>query len=69
MSNSNVKRNGVGCLTVIGIVLLMLKLLAIEPVAHWSWIWVLCPFWIPFALGLLVVIGFFVFAFIIGSRK
>ena len=69
MSNSNVKSNGVGCLTVIGIVFLVLKLLAIEPVAHWSWIWVLCPFWIPFVLGLFVVIGFFVFAFILGSRS
>lgn len=69
MSNSNVKSNGVGCLTVIGIVFLVLKLLAIEPVAHWSWIWVLCPFWIPFILCLLVAIGFFVFAFILGSRR
>lgn len=69
MSNSNVKRNGVGYLTVIGIVFLMLKLLAIEPVAHWSWIWVLCPFWIPFVLCLFVAIGFFVFAFILGSRR
>lgn len=56
-------------MTVVGIVFLVLKLLAIEPVAHWSWVWVLCPFWIPFALGLLVAIGFFAFAFIIGSRR
>jgi len=48
---------GIGCLTVIGIVFLVLKVLAIEPVAHWPWIWVLCPFWIPLALGLLVMIG------------
>ena len=69
MSNSNVKSNGVGCLTVIGIVFLVLKLLEIEPVAHWSWIWVLCPFWIPVILCLFVAIGFFIVAFILGSRR
>ena len=69
MSNSNVKSNGVGCLTVIGIVFLVLKLLAIEPVAHWSWIWVLCPFWIPFILCLFVAGGGGGFAFILGSRR
>lgn len=39
-----------GCLTVIGIVFVVLKVLAVEPVAHWSWLWVLCPFWAPIAL-------------------
>lgn len=38
----------------VGLVFLVLKLLNIEPVAHWSWIWVLCPFWIGFAF----LIGF-----------
>ena len=56
-------------MTAVGIVFLVLKLLAIEPVAHWSWVWVLCPFWIPFMLGLFIAIGFFIFAFILGSRK
>lgn len=67
--NKQTRTGGIGCLTVVGIVFLVLKLLAIEPVAHWSWVWVLCPFWISFALGLLIAIGFFVFVFIIGSRK
>jgi len=49
MSSSS-KSGGVGCLTVVGIVLTVLKLLAVEPVARWSWLWVLCPFWAPFAL-------------------
>ena len=56
-------------MTVVGIMFLVLKLLAIEPVAHWSWVWVLCPFWIPFVLGLFIAIGFFVFAFILSLRK
>ena len=42
---------------VVGIVFLILKILAIEPVAHWSWLWVLCPFWGPIVL----VIIFFIF--------
>ena len=49
MENST-KSGGIGCLSVIGIVLIILKLLAIEPVAHWSWIWVLCPYWGPIVL-------------------
>lgn len=61
--------SGIGCLTVVGIVFLVLKLLAVEPIARWSWVWVLCPFWIQFALSLFVAIGFFVVAFIISSRR
>ena len=67
--NKQTGTGGIGCLTVVGIMFFVLKLLAIEPVAHWSWVWVLCPFWIPFVLGLLIAIGFLVFAFITGSRK
>ena len=67
--NKQTGTGGIGCLTVVGIVFFVLNLLAIEPVAHWSWVWVLCPFWIPFALVLLIAIGFLVFAFILGSRK
>ena len=50
MSNSSSK-NGVGCLTVIGIVFVVLKLLGIAPVANWSWWWVTSPFWAPAALA------------------
>lgn len=49
MENSS-KSGGIGCLTVVGIVFVLLKVLAVEPVAHWSWLWVLCPFWGPIAL-------------------
>ena len=67
--NKQTGTGGIGCLTVVGIMFFVLKLLAIEPVAHWSWVWVLCPFWIPFVLGLFIAIGFLVFAFITGSHK
>jgi len=56
MSQSNSKSGGIGCLTVIGIVFVVLKLLAIQPVACWSWLWVLCPFWAPLAIGILIII-------------
>ena len=67
--NKQTGAGGIGCLTVVGIVFFVLKLLAIEPVAHWSWAWVLCPFWIPPVLCLFIAIGFFVFAFILSLRK
>jgi hypothetical protein len=56
---------GIGCISIIGIVLIVLKLLAIEPVASWSWVWVLCPFWAPIAI--IVVICVLV-AFLISSK-
>ena len=47
---------GVDCFDVVGIVFIILKLLAVEPVAHWSWLWVLCPFWGPWALVVILLI-------------
>lgn len=37
------KPKGIGLLTVIGVVFVILKLCG---VIKWSWIWVLCPFWV-----------------------
>lgn len=65
----NAKRGGIGCLTVIGVVFLTLKLLQVEPVAHWSWIWVLCPFWISFAIGIAACLLVFTVAFILHARR
>lgn len=61
MSQSSSKSGGIGCLTVIGIVFVVLKLLAIQPVANWSWLWVLCPFWAPIAIAVFILV---IFAFI-----
>lgn len=57
-SNSSKAGGGIGCFTVIGIVFVILKVLAVEPVAHWSWLWVLCPFWAPIAFALVVGVAF-----------
>lgn len=44
---------GIGILGALGILFLTLKLLGVSAVASWPWVWVLAPFWIPFALILL----------------
>lgn len=44
---------------ILGIAFIILKLLG---VIAWSWWWVLAPFWIPFAIALVVfVVAFFLF--------
>lgn len=55
-------QNGLGAAWVIGIVFIILRLTG---VIHWSWLWVLAPFWIPLALaGVLIVIGTLIALFI-----
>lgn len=46
---------GIGVLGLLGVVFVTLKLLAIEPVASWSWWWVTAPFWGGLALVLAVL--------------
>lgn len=50
------KSTGLSCLGVVGIVFIVLKLLAVPPIASWSWLWVLCPFWIGLALDIVLVL-------------
>lgn len=66
MSHS-AKSSDLGCLADIGVVLVVLKLLAVPPVASWSWIWVLCPFWIGLALDVLIVVALII-AWLVGHR-
>jgi hypothetical protein len=58
--NAGYQRSGVGCLTLLGLLFVGLKLAEIGTVATWSWWWVLAPFWIQFviiAVILVVVLG------------
>ena len=55
MSTKSTTSKGLGCLTVIGIVFVILKLLAVQPVASWSRLWVLCPFWIGIAIDVVLL--------------
>jgi len=54
-----------GFLSTIGIIFIVLKFLSIEPVAHWSWIWVLSPFWIGIGVGISVILLWLLILFII----
>ena len=35
--------------TLLTILLIALKLIHVNPVGEWSWVWVVCPMWISFA--------------------
>lgn len=52
MADNN-KSGGIGFLGLLTILFIGLKL---GNVITWSWLWVLSPMWIPFAIVLLVVI-------------
>lgn len=58
MANDNSSSGGVGIFTVLLILFIALKLLKVDPVAHWSWWWVLSPLWIPLGLIALVFVLF-----------
>jgi len=62
-NNSTATSSGVTLLTVVGVVFVVLKLVGVEPIAHWSWLWVLSPFWFTTAL----VLGLFLLFFVVGG--
>ena len=50
--NVNIRFGG-NLFTTLGLIFIVLKLL---DVITWSWLWVLSPFWIPFVIGIILVI-------------
>ena len=57
MSNSSsASSGGLGLFSVLLVIFVTLKLLEVQPVASWSWFWVLSPFWIPLATALALII-------------
>ena len=56
MAENKTSKAGLGCMSVIGIVFVVLKLTGTGPVAGWSWWWVLSPFWLQFALGFSIIV-------------
>lgn len=46
-------RGGMGCLTVLGLIFIALKL---TDLIEWSWWWVLVPFWGPVVLTVTVIV-------------
>lgn len=52
-TNNAVNTNGIGFCGLLAIVFITLKLIGI---INWSWLWVLSPIWIPFAIWLAVIV-------------
>ena len=69
MSNTSSSSSGVGVLGLLGVVFTTLKLLAIEPVASWSWWWVTAPFWGGIALVLVIGVVAFIGYLILSRGK
>lgn len=73
MSNSSSSSSGgIGFFGLLAIVFITLKLLAVEPVASWSWWWVTAPLWGGFVVFFGIAILFVIIAALIaafGSRR
>lgn len=46
--------------SVLTLIFIVLKLCAVNPIAGWSWIWILAPTWIPMLISLPLLIMFVV---------
>jgi hypothetical protein len=57
MADSN-SSGGIGVVSTLGIVFIVLKLVG---VIHWSWLWVLAPFWGQVLLALLILLAVWAF--------
>lgn len=42
---------------VLAVVLVILKMTGTEPFVYWSWVWVLAPIWIGFAVFLFLLLA------------
>lgn len=61
-----VNKSGIDALGLLGVGLVLLK--ATDNI-DWSWVWVLAPFWIPFGIALLIVMGLLIGAAIVSSKR
>ena len=43
---------------ILAIIFITLKLVGVGTVAAWSWLWVLSPLWIPFAIAFSIIVLF-----------
>lgn len=53
MKKTEVRNTGIGFTGLLTIVFIVLKLIGY---ISWSWVWVLCPLWIPIAIWLLFML-------------
>lgn len=64
-NNSKSSSGGIGFVGLLAIAFIVLKLCG---VIDWSWLWVLAPIWISFAIVLIVII-IYVISFKITTRR
>jgi membrane protein YdbS with pleckstrin-like domain len=50
---------GTKIISLVSLVLILLKLFKVPPVANWSWWWILSPYWLAAAGGLVIMLGMF----------
>ena len=62
MNKNQGASGGIGAVSILGIVFIVLKLCHI---VKWSWLWVLIPFWVP---ATFLMIGIFIF-FVLPALK
>jgi hypothetical protein len=53
--NSSSGSGGIGLGGAVFLIFLTLKLLGVEPVASWSWLWVTSPLWIGIAFWIALI--------------
>ena len=51
---------GLGWISLIGVIFVCAKVFGVEPVASWSWFWVLSPFWIGWLAIIAILVAFVV---------
>lgn len=61
MANSSAQSGGIGFCGLLTIVFIALKLTGY---INWSWIWVLAPLWIPFAIAIISILIIFILCFL-----
>ena len=66
MNNSNGAQTG--GITFAGLLTILFIALKLTHVIDWSWLWVLSPIWISFAIGVAIILVCFVIALIKDSR-
>ena len=59
MSKSSSGSGGIGIVSLLGIIFIVLKL---TNLIAWKWVWVLLPFWGGAILGFLIIVGIILIA-------
>ena len=65
-NHNHVSPAGVGTAGLLGVALVVLKLMG---VIKWPWIWVLSPFWIGFAIFVVILAALIIVALVKESRE